>query len=177
MIEAGTYYARGVGVDFGIANGKEQVAIQFRIEGGSEPGSELPYYGFFTDRTAERTVESLRFCGWDTDNLGDVTAEVIGRNLVKIVVEHDSYNGKVRPKIAWVNRVGGTLVKNQMGAGQKADFARKMKAVAMRVDKSLAASSGVKAPPSVERSSGGMRPGDCSNDAPQGDFGDDDIPF
>lgn len=154
MIEAGTYYARGTDVEFGFANNKEQVAVRFRIEGGNADGQELAWFGFFTDKSAERTMEALRFCGWETNDLGDISTDVVGRNLVKIVVEHDEYDGKTRAKIAWVNRAGGPLVKNSMDAGQKTDFARRMKALAMKVPAKLAAASNVEAPPATSGSNG-----------------------
>lgn len=154
MIATGTHYARGTDVEFGFANSKEQVAVRFRIEGGAEDGQEIVWYGFFTDKTAERTLEALRFCGWDSDDIGEVSTEVVGRNLIKIVVEHDDYNGKVRAKVAWVNRAGGPLVKNQMNEGQRSEFSKRMKALAMKVNKGLAASSNAEAPPPAARSNG-----------------------
>lgn len=177
MIEARKHIARGVDVELGVSeNGKEQVAIRFRIEAGSDQGDEIAWFGFFTDKTAERTLESLRYCGWDTHDLGDLSAEVIGRNLVQIVVEHETYQNKTRAKVSWVNRLGGPLVKHGMDKAKRAEFAARMRGLAMKIDPKLAQ------PTEVEPHRGATgRSNARAQEDPgfedDGGFGFDDIPF
>ncbi len=180
MIEAKKHYARGIDVELGVSDtGKEQVAVRFKIEGGKDDCEEIVWFGYFTDKTAERTLESLRYCGWDTFDLGDLSAEVIGRNIVQIVVEHENYQGKVYAKVAWVNKAGGPLLKSQMDDAAKREFAARMRSLAMGIDPKLA--KGSPTAPTSQR-----MPHRAANNRHQGaqdpgfedaTFTDDDIPF
>lgn len=131
MIQAGSYRARAVDYQFGFAEtGTEQVAVTFEIvEEGEYQGSTITWFGFFTDATAERTIEALRTCGWQGDNLGDLTG--IDRNEVSLVIVHEPYNGKQIARVKWVNRPGTGRVelKRKMDAVQKAALARRLRAL------------------------------------------------
>lgn len=89
------------------ANTKEknkQVLVYFEILEGDYRGQRLPWFGFFTKASYERTMQALRFMGWKGDdlaNLGDLDQEV------SITVEHNTYNEKTYARVAWVNRAGG----------------------------------------------------------------------
>jgi len=136
MIPKNKYTARAVGHDLGVADsGKEFIAVEFEIQSGEHAGDRLTWRGFFTEKTAERTIESLRYCGWKGDDLTDMTG--FGSTLVQIVVDHESYEGKTYARIQWVNKLGVSL-KNAMDAGTRAAFAARMKGLAVSVDKSLA---------------------------------------
>lgn len=136
MIPAGTYTAKATGsFDFGkAAKGTEQVAVEFEILDGPEAGRCLTWFGFFTEATTERTIESLRYAGWQGDDI--TTLDGLGSRRVSLVVEHESYNGKVIAKVQWVNRFGGMGVvklKQPMDEKQKRQFAAKMKGFAASV--------------------------------------------
>lgn len=129
MIEAGKYRAKAVDAGIGLTeSGKEQVAVQFELL--DMPGHTITAYLYFTEKTTDRTLESLRYCGWSTDDVCDLRG--IGDNEVSIVVEHAEYQGKVQAKVAWINKIGGGVaIKNAMLESSKAAFSQRMKAAAI----------------------------------------------
>lgn len=89
-LQAGTYKAVAVPVDvdgmstyaqFGMTkggNGKaptKQVAVQFELLEGPAAGARLTWFGYFTEKTWQRTVEALRYCGFKGDDLMDASAQ------------------------------------------------------------------------------------------------------
>ena len=52
---------------------------------------------------SKRTIESLRYCGWRGYDLSDL--EGVTENEVAIEVEHTTWEGEPRPKVAWVHHV------------------------------------------------------------------------
>jgi hypothetical protein len=137
MLSPGYYRARAVEYALGkTQNGTRQVAVRFEVldEQGAPGGERVTWYGYFTEKTAERTLESLQYCGWEGDDVTDLTG--IERNEVQIVVEHEEYEGKTNARVAWVNRAGGgsIAIKAPLDEAEKAAFAREMKAkvLAMR---------------------------------------------
>jgi hypothetical protein len=124
MINAGRYRAKAVQAALGeTSTGKPQVGIEFELL--DHPGQTINYFGYFTDETFSRTVESLRACGWSSDDLSDLTG--IDTNEVSLVVEHEEYDGKTRAKVRWVNRTGGLALKAQMPADKAKAFGAQMK--------------------------------------------------
>jgi hypothetical protein len=95
MLSPGYYRARAVEYALGkTQNGTRQVAVRFEVldEQGAPGGERVTWYGYFTEKTAERTLESLQYCGWEGDDVTDLTG--IERNEVQIVVEHEEYEGE-----------------------------------------------------------------------------------
>lgn len=119
MIAAGKYRARAVSGDWGYTgNGNEQVAVLFQL---ADTGEKITWYGFMTDKTADRTIESLLSCGvTDLQSLSGIDA-----NEVELDIAHDTYNGNTKAKVNWVNRLGsgGVAMKSRMGDTDKARFA------------------------------------------------------
>lgn len=105
--------------------GKEQIVVFFRFIGGEFDGQGITWYGFFTDGTIDRTLDSLRHCGWAGDNIGELDG--LDANEVELELEDDTYNGKTTTKVKWVNRLSGPSLKNQMDATQVRDFAARMR--------------------------------------------------
>jgi len=139
MIPAGIYNAVAVPVDteeegrlwaqFGEAkSGTKQVVVHFQILEGDHAGTRLPWFGFFTKDAARRTVEALRLAGFKGDDLATLPTQQLDQK-VSVTVEHSEWEGKVRAKVAWVNRPGGGGVKlaNPMGADKLRMFAAQMK--------------------------------------------------
>jgi len=132
MIKAGTFRARAVEGDLGIAQtGKEQVHIKFCITSGPDEGQHVIWFGYFNSpENAKRTLESLRFCGWAGTDISDLTG--IDANEVEVVVEQEEYNGKTRAKVRWINEIGGgPSVSKRMTDVQRQAFAARMKGLAM----------------------------------------------
>ena len=133
-VAEGTYVAFPVKSEFGFTNGgKEQVRVDFEISEGEFTNYTLPWFGYFTDKTRTRTLETLRLLGWRGNDLTKLDG--IGTRKVEIVVEDDTYQGKTKPKIQYVNPLGGgTRSKSVMSPEQLRAFADKMRAVAQGVN-------------------------------------------
>lgn len=106
-------------------SGKEQVVVYFNVltEGAAEPA--ITWYGYFTEATADRTLESLRNCGWAGDDLTDLTG--LDANEVDLVVEDEEYEGKVNAKVRWVNKPGAFALKAPLAADKAKAFAASMR--------------------------------------------------
>lgn len=130
LINPGTYRAVPTGYQFGYTkDNKEQVLVDFRIvEEGEFNEWTVPWFGFFTDKTWDRTLESLRHCGWVGDDLSDLG---LLDQEVEIVIDIEAdLQGVDRNKVRWVNKIGAgriTLQKPMVGNDLKM-FAAKMKA-------------------------------------------------
>ncbi len=126
MIPAGTYRARAVEGALGhTEGGNPQLAVQFTLLDDDVQGQTIAWYGYFTEKTQERTVQALRYCGWQGDDLTDLSG--IDANEVQIVVDHEEYNGVTRAKVQWVNDGAGLRMKSRMSQGDAAAFAAKMR--------------------------------------------------
>jgi hypothetical protein len=131
------YLAKAVFCSFGISeNNNNQMAIAFEIvEPAEHAGETISWLGFFTDKTTERTIESLQHLGWKGDDLceleelDDVACARVLPEQVSIVCEPEEYNGNMRLRVKWVNKPGaGRLTFRQplTGQGLKA-FAAQMR--------------------------------------------------
>src|SRR4051812_5203366 len=170
MLPAGTFaaVARGAVLTESANKKTPQIVVNFEITTAEYAGNRIDWFGFLTDKTTERTIESLRYAGWRGSDLSDLSD--LSRDdtpVVEVVIEHEEYEGKSRPKVQWVNRMGG-----RGGAGLPAAEAKKLaakmrKAVAA-VDQKLKSQGFSLAPSRAPR-------------APEPDLkatgSDDDIPF
>ena len=140
MIDIGRYRARAIEWQLGIAEtGTEQVAVSFEItEEGPFSSHTITWFGFFTEKTSERTIKSLLVCGWKGDDLTDLSG--LDRNEVELVVEHEVHNNERRAKVKWVNRpgAGGFAMKTPMNDAQKKILAAKMKGLVLALKKDTA---------------------------------------
>lgn len=106
MLPIGTYPAHATHVRLTYTKaGDPQIIVTFVIVGGPHDREQVTWAGFFSDRTFDRTIQSLRYCGWTGDDISDLTG--IDTNDVDIVVEHNEYNGRITPRVSWVNQPGG----------------------------------------------------------------------
>lgn len=123
---AGTHRARAAEWALGMSQtGKEQIAVMFRITEGLHEGKHITWFGFFTEGTLDRTLESLRHCGWDSDSLAELDS--LGANEVDLVIEDETYEGKTRSRVKWVNRVSKLALKEQMTPDQVKAFAARLR--------------------------------------------------
>lgn len=143
-IEIGKHRARATTAVLGTTStGKEQIAVEFVFDGGPNDGRHITWYGYFSDKTLDRTLDSLRHCGWSGDDLIDLSG--IDANVVELVVETEAdRDGNPRPKVRWVNRISGPALKNQMSTDEASAFSRRMRGAVIAHRKS----SGNGAPPS-----------------------------
>ena len=143
MIGKQRVLARAKTWDFGITDkGNEQFAILFELLEGPNQGQTITWYGFFVQGTnkdgkpydmAKQTIEVMRICGWDGDDLTDTVG--LDRNDVQLVIDHESYEGKTSAKVKFVNRPGGLGIKNKLPENSRAALAKKFKGLAMSVPK------------------------------------------
>lgn len=166
------YRARAVGVKFGnSSNNNTQIAVTVEVVDHDEyTGEETTWVGHFTDKTTERTIESLRHMGWQGDDLSELEdadavrcAELLPDAIV-VVVEPEIYDGKERLKAQWINKIGGGFAFKEplVGADLKS-FAAQMRAQVKAVR------------PSTRPQSNGAR-SDAHPNAP-GNGEDDGLPF
>lgn len=111
MIPEGKQRAVAVEWSFGQAKtGTHQIAVTFDLL--DLPGQRITWYGSFTERAMERTVESLQYCGWSCGRLDKLTG--MGTQEVQLVIEHeDDQQGNPRPRVRWVNRAAAAF-KNEV---------------------------------------------------------------
>lgn len=126
MIPSGTYKARAKEWALGMSQtGKEQIAVLFELADGELAGQTITWFGYFTDNTLDRTLDSLRHCGWQSDSLADL--DHLDTNEVEIVVEEDTYEGKTRSKVRWVNRPSRLALKEQLNPQAIQAFAARLR--------------------------------------------------
>lgn len=179
MITSGTWKARGCEADLGhTSTGNEQVGVDFVLLEGPDVGKHITWYGYFTEKTTDRTLDSLRYCGWQSDNLADLSG--IDVNEVYIVIEDEpDQDGMLHSKVRWVNQLGGVQLKERMGPGDATAFAQRMRGAVLAHRQAAAASTPA---PRTGARTGGNAGGSSRHQAPAGAThsvppDDDDIPF
>lgn len=133
-LKAGTFRAKGMSAALGYTQGgKEQVAVELRIVEEEFLGDAITWYGYFTENTTERTLESLRLLGWAGDDLFDLSG--IGSTEVRVVIKEEEYEGKLRLKAEWINPIGGLGLAKPMNDQQAKAFAARMKGSVLAMNK------------------------------------------
>lgn len=151
-------------------NGKPFLAVSFKIKDLDGEEKFVAWRGFFTEATTDRTVESMRYMGFEGDDLSQL--EGLDKNEVDLVIEDEEYEGKTYARVKFVNKPRGPSVKTVLEGQKLGAFAAAMKekfrahdaAAGKRVTSKPAAASSPKPP------SGDPRP-----EPPP--IGEDDLPF
>lgn len=121
----GTFKGRAKEWALGMSSGgKEQIAVMFELT-GDHAGQTITWFGYFTENTVDRTLDSLRHCGWDNDNIAEL--DNLSANEVDLVLDEEEYEGKVRTKVKWVNRPARLMMKEQMTPAAAAAFAQRLR--------------------------------------------------
>lgn len=104
----GNYLAKVTSFDFGQSStGKDFIKCEFTVTDGEYAGRTMSWYGYLSEKTAKRTIESLRHCGWTGDNLaGDMPG--LMSQKVSLTVDNETYNGNTRLRVKWVNSSSGS---------------------------------------------------------------------
>ena len=141
--ELGKHPARAVSAVLGVANtGTEQVAIEYEFTDGPNKGKRITHYAYFTDKTMDRSVETLRISGFEGEDLTDLSSlSAPTTPVVQLVLDHEEHNGVSQVRVKWVNRLGGPAVKQAMEPDQARDFANRMRAHLVAYDKQHGAQS------------------------------------
>ena len=150
--------------------GTPAVAVEFVFS--DESLGSIRWDGWLSDAAFDRTIESLRHCGWTGDDLSDLDG--LDANEVELVVEDDDYNGKTYSKVKWVNRAGSLAHKSPLTGDKAKFFAKQMQARIRALDASKPAPGPRTAPKaqSARRSSAPSGPVDEREPPP---LSDDDI--
>lgn len=112
------------------SGGTPSVAVLF--ESTQEVGMRITWDGYLTDAALERTLASLRILGWDSDAHDGRIETLHGTDLLKgneaeIVVELEDYQGQSRPKVKWVNEVGGGGLGDGMATDDVMEFSASLR--------------------------------------------------
>src|SRR5215467_13714889 len=121
--DQGTYQAKAIGevvLGKSAQKGTPFIEFYFQVTKGELEGSKVRYTGYFTDGTQKRTIDSLRACGWNGDNLAvfrDGALHGLDNKEVEIVTTLEEFTNdkgekKEAARVAWVNNVGGYLNTN-----------------------------------------------------------------
>lgn len=120
------------------------IQIMFRVTEGEYADETVRFDGWFTEKTAERIIESLNYCGWTGDDLAqfsDGGLHGLDTNDVELVIEMEDYHGtdekylgKQFPKVQWINRLGGRglNVKSAMTPDAAAAFGEKFRGLVLK---------------------------------------------
>ena len=130
-IEPGYYKAKAISAQAGFTNnGVEQVAMLVDL---IDLNKQMTWYGYFTERSCDRTLESLMIAGWDGVNLGSFNG--IGSTEFVAVVEEEEWEGQKRTRISWINRArsGGPKLNNPMSEVQVQELSQRLKGRAMAI--------------------------------------------
>lgn len=158
-----------------------QVAVEFQVETTEEHpelaefvGETITWVGHFTDKTAERSLESLQIAGWNGEDVSELNGQSGATALpdvVSLACDVDTYDGQQRLKVEWVNRPRSRFKFNQEAdeGGLRALGAR-LRSTA----KALRAGGGAQRKPR-QQSTGGGNGG--SQPHPNAPGNRDDIPF
>lgn len=137
ITDPGTYRARALSAVLGEPSGKEggstnvPLVINFELTDEHVKGQRMDAYLYFTEKTAKRSIESLRILGYEGDDLSAV--EFPADNECDLVCAIDTYKGESKMKVQWINAVGQAAVKRLAPADAKA-FAAKMRGQFLAVD-------------------------------------------
>lgn len=120
-------YLRSKAHEWTLGDGEKPfVAVSFKVKDTDGQEKFVSWRGFFTEKTTERTIESLRYLGFEGDDLSNLTG--LDKNEVELVVEDEEYEGKIYPRVQWVNKPRGPMVKTVLEGQKLGAFAAQMKA-------------------------------------------------
>lgn len=138
--KAGVYKATAteVGLFHSQKRGTPCVGVMFQVMEGEYAGHKVKWEGWLTEKTQERTIESLQHCGWQGDDLAELARANIPIALptpVELVVEMEPDQKdpeKEWPKVQWVNKIGvGPKFSGEaMDAVQAAEFGKRFRGLA-----------------------------------------------
>ena len=123
-------------VQWGTAGtGTQQLLLHFSLlDEGEWKGTVLPWWGFFTKDAYQRTLQSLRFCGWVGNSAADLGPL---DQKVSILIEHKESQqkpGHWYAQVAFVNRFGGGVkMKNRMTQREVEQMAARLRSAASAI--------------------------------------------
>ena len=121
---AGRYRAKATEVDLRVSkNGNDMVIANFYIE---DERCSLPWsHTFGSTKAANEAIRSLRAMGWRGTDITDLSGAT--DNEVELKVEMETWEGKKRAKVKYVDVPGKGIRGEPMDAARKASFAERLK--------------------------------------------------
>lgn len=116
-----------IGIQY-TGSGKEFVSADFPVEVDGEEQT-VEWRGWLTEKTMERTIESLRLMGWYGDDLYKLKEDGALRNEVQITIRHEEFKGKTSARVAFVNAKPDNPEEAEK---KKLELARKFKSAAQK---------------------------------------------
>jgi hypothetical protein len=114
--------------EWGLADtGTEQVGVLLELLEGEHSGQRVTWYGYFTEASEDRTLESLRIAGWNGNDLLNLPGLGSTEFQLTMTEEENQNTGQVFWKASFINRIG-VAMRNVMDERQKAAFAARMRA-------------------------------------------------
>ena len=108
---------------------KPMVVVTFDLKAEGWEGIRCQWRGYFTEKTTERTLDSLRHCGWTGDDVSNL--EGITSNDVDLDIRREKdLKGNWSPKVQWVNKQGSARPGAPMAADKASAFAAAMRRAA-----------------------------------------------
>lgn len=138
-------------------------------------GDRITWYGYLSDRAIEFTLKALGVLGWDPQEHNGNLATLNSTNVLcgagaEIVVEEETFEGKTRPKVQWVNELGGGSLE-AMAETEAETFAASLRKKILSAPKPKVVSH----PGPAKAAEPAAQPA-AAGGAPADDF-DDDLPF
>lgn len=133
----GKFLARATSYSFGLAKtGTPGCAVMFKVTEGEQAGESFSWSGWFSEKAAARSIESLQYMGWKGEDPQTVDISEIGEE-VEIVVKVETFTNDAGreitgPKVAFVNKNRAGAVKlAAMPASDAQAFREKMKGLVL----------------------------------------------
>ena len=131
MIKTGSFAAKAASpLEFikSPEKGTPGVKVTIELKAGPNTGERIDWIGWLTDKTTQRTGESLTLMGYDGEN----PASIQKKEFIA-VIEHETYNNtageeKTRPRVAWINDPSGGGRLDPMTATEVAGSKERLKA-------------------------------------------------
>jgi hypothetical protein len=155
---SGKLTAKLITYDLGMAStGAEQIGVLFEFTDGPWNGEQITWYGSFSPAAFPITVKGLSELGWSAERVDTLRAELKPGTVVQLVCEVETYEGRKRTRVKFINRRGLVRMDRMMTPEQRKAFSAEVQ---------LMLNSGLH-----------KKPRDPSAAPNVDDVGDDDIPF
>lgn len=164
-IEAGRYKARATEWKLGVTkNGGEQIGVLFQLD----DGQTITWYSYFTEKTVERTLESLEHMGWDGRSITDPKGLDLNEVSLVVEMEKSETDDKMYPRVRWVNRIGGAGIsmKEELAGNNLRNFGERMQGMLLSRQQNKPAQSQKRSAPARGGPHGTGDPDDYYDDLP-----------
>lgn len=109
--------------DHGYMPTKDGSGMQFFAKFNTNDGKVITGFFALSGGAAEHTLKRIRAMGYNGDDMNELTeGNVLIGNECEIEVKHETWQGKERAKVVWVDPKGGAQVKRLEAGANIAKF-------------------------------------------------------